>query len=513
MKKAFRTPSIKKSISARTTGKAKRMVKKSLDPTYGKKGTGMIKDPKKAIYNKVYNATTVGVSDVVDMSSNNKNSSNTSIKQPDRTGKGHKLRTKLPDDYTVLDIETTGFDNISDNIIEIGAIKVRNDQQIDTFNTLVNPGMKISRTITRITGITNEELEQAPDFSEIADPFSSFLGDDIIIGHNVSFDIDFLYDSLLDSTGTELSNNYQDTLSLARKLHPEYANHKLDTVFENLNCQSRTLHRALGDCEITDQVYQVLKSEELARREEESKVQKFVPNNSTKQYEHTSQAELKEMKPTVDYIDESNLLFDKYFVFSGTLSIPRKEAQQQVVNFGGHNTVGVTKKTDYLVIGSYDPEDGIIDGKSSKQKKAEKLKDEGQHIRFITESEFTGMLDGTPLPEKTQLEKIKLAPEKVIAKPAPEKPAPQIKTTVSIPTKATISKPIAIPNKEESKPETNKTKKPFINSIWFVVLFLFLIPPVSIWAIWAKTDIKKPAKIVWTVVAAFITIAWINTVF
>lgn len=66
MKIGFRTPSVKKSVKARTTGKIKRSVKKSVNPLYGKKGTGYITDPKKAVYNKVYNKTTFGAKDVYD---------------------------------------------------------------------------------------------------------------------------------------------------------------------------------------------------------------------------------------------------------------------------------------------------------------------------------------------------------------------------------------------------------------------------------------------------------------
>ncbi|WP_252236245.1 hypothetical protein [Clostridium sp. CH2] len=69
MKVGLRKPSIKKSIKARTTGKLKREIKKSINPLYGKKGMGYINDPKKAIYNKVYNKTTFGVKDIIDVSS------------------------------------------------------------------------------------------------------------------------------------------------------------------------------------------------------------------------------------------------------------------------------------------------------------------------------------------------------------------------------------------------------------------------------------------------------------
>lgn len=71
MKYGVRKPSVKKSISARTTGKIKRQVKSSVDPLYGKKGMGVINDPKKAAYNAVYDRTTVGVSDLVDDNAQN----------------------------------------------------------------------------------------------------------------------------------------------------------------------------------------------------------------------------------------------------------------------------------------------------------------------------------------------------------------------------------------------------------------------------------------------------------
>lgn len=70
MKVGIRKPSLKKSVKARTTGRVKRAVKSSIDPTYGKKGAGWVKDPKKAAYNKVYNKTTVGVNPVSNSESN-----------------------------------------------------------------------------------------------------------------------------------------------------------------------------------------------------------------------------------------------------------------------------------------------------------------------------------------------------------------------------------------------------------------------------------------------------------
>lgn len=81
MKKGFRTPSVKKSISARTTGKATRAVKRAVNPTYGKKGMGMINNPKKAVYNKVYNKTTVSIKDVYSSPKASSSSSSKSVEK------------------------------------------------------------------------------------------------------------------------------------------------------------------------------------------------------------------------------------------------------------------------------------------------------------------------------------------------------------------------------------------------------------------------------------------------
>ena len=82
-----------------------------------------------------------------------------------------------------------------------------------------------------------------------------FLGNDIIIGHNVNFDIDFIYDSMVDNLGEYLSNDYIDTLRISRKLLPELKHHKLDNLIDYFNLAKRNEHRALNDCVLTNQVY------------------------------------------------------------------------------------------------------------------------------------------------------------------------------------------------------------------------------------------------------------------
>ena len=97
--------------------------------------------------------------------------------------------------------------------------------------------------------------QEGKDLVYVLYEFKKFLGNDIIIGHNVNFDIDFIYDSMVDSLGEYLSNDYIDTLRISRKLLPELKHHKLDNLIDYFNLTKRNEHRALNDCVLTNQVY------------------------------------------------------------------------------------------------------------------------------------------------------------------------------------------------------------------------------------------------------------------
>lgn len=97
--------------------------------------------------------------------------------------------------------------------------------------------------------------QEGKDLVYVLYEFKKFLGNDIIIGHNVNFAIDFIYDSMVDNLGEYLSNDYIDTLRISRKLLPELKHHKLDNLIDYFNLTKRNEHRALNDCVLTNQVY------------------------------------------------------------------------------------------------------------------------------------------------------------------------------------------------------------------------------------------------------------------
>ena len=95
-------------------------------------------------------------------------------------------------DYCVVDVETTGLSPRSCGIIEIGLVKVSGLKIVDTYSSFINPGKDIPYFITQLTGITNEDVYDAPFFEDIADEITEFIGDDILTAHNLSFDSSFL---------------------------------------------------------------------------------------------------------------------------------------------------------------------------------------------------------------------------------------------------------------------------------------------------------------------------------
>lgn len=178
----------------------------------------------------------------------------------ERKFKGQSLFA-FPFDYTVVDIETNGLSSGVCEIIEVSALKVRGEDIVDSFSSLIKPTEPIGWFITNLTGITNEMVEDAPDAADVLGRFYDFLGDDIIIGHNVHFDVNFLYDKLWLHNGLVLDNDFVDTLRLARKALPHLSNHKQTTIAEYYGISTLGAHRALRDCEICNQCYLNLKRE------------------------------------------------------------------------------------------------------------------------------------------------------------------------------------------------------------------------------------------------------------
>ena len=153
------------------------------------------------------------------------------------------------DDYTMIDIETTGLSSYRDRITELGAVKVRNGQVVDTYSNLViNPKTnKVPAFITKLNGITEEKiLAQGIPAEQAIHEFREFIGDDLIAGYNVNFDLNFTYDLAQKYHEAKLSNDYIDVLRLARTYYPGKHNRLLD-VMKRSGIAEVEQHRGLDD--------------------------------------------------------------------------------------------------------------------------------------------------------------------------------------------------------------------------------------------------------------------------
>ncbi len=169
----------------------------------------------------------------------------------------------------VVDTETTGLDPERDRLIDLGAVRLGPDlQAIDRFTTLVNPAMPIPLFITRLAGIGDAQVRDAPDFGEAYASLRRFVGDAVLIGHNAGFDRDHLAAGARRAGLPALTNSWFDTLEAALLLYPELDRHALIVLAAEFGIH-RAAHRALPDAETAAEVLQRLSARAAALGAEE----------------------------------------------------------------------------------------------------------------------------------------------------------------------------------------------------------------------------------------------------
>ncbi|MCK4695866.1 MAG: 3'-5' exoribonuclease, partial [Candidatus Cloacimonetes bacterium] len=156
--------------------------------------------------------------------------------------------------YIALDIETTGFDFLENEIIEIGAVKYTDSKPIEKFSVFVKPKKKVPQFIKQLTHITDEQLTSGETLKNALTLLKEFLRNDIIVCHNTSFDIGFINTKLGECGYPILSNQTIDTLTLSRIYLPYILNHKLETVAKYLKVSLENAHRAIFDAEATGSI-------------------------------------------------------------------------------------------------------------------------------------------------------------------------------------------------------------------------------------------------------------------
>lgn len=165
-------------------------------------------------------------------------------------------------DYTAIDLETTGLNHKHEKIIEVGAVRVRKQKITERYQSLVNPGRVLPIHVTELTGITQDELEEAPDITSVLPELLTFLGDDVLLGHRVLFDYSFVKQAAVNQGlwGKEHQSLGIDTLKLSRRFLPELPSRRLPALCEYYQITHQS-HRALADAESTVSLYQILQEQ------------------------------------------------------------------------------------------------------------------------------------------------------------------------------------------------------------------------------------------------------------
>jgi len=170
--------------------------------------------------------------------------------------------------FVILDTETTGLNsNKGDKIVSVAALKIYNFEidKENYLNYLINPGIEIPHTSTKIHGITNEDVKSQPSLLDINKEILLFLKKSILVGHNIDFDIGFIKN---DAKGTDLARRMSviqpiDTIFLSAGLFPDLKNYQLDNLcdFFKIKMDDQIRHSALGDCKITSRLFLLLLKE------------------------------------------------------------------------------------------------------------------------------------------------------------------------------------------------------------------------------------------------------------
>ncbi len=160
------------------------------------------------------------------------------------------------DTYISIDLETTGLDPKRDRIIEIGAVRVEDGIRTGEFETFINPGRRLEERIVELTGITDEQLNNAPRITEVMPQLLEFMGDAPLLGHHVIFDYSFLKKAAVDQK-LPFERRGIDTLKIARKYLPQLEHRSLDYLCEYYGIEHHA-HRALADAKATEELYRHL---------------------------------------------------------------------------------------------------------------------------------------------------------------------------------------------------------------------------------------------------------------
>ncbi|TSO26823.1 exonuclease domain-containing protein [Lactobacillus sp. LL6] len=301
------------------------------------------------------------------------------------SGSQDKLRHKGKEiidfisDYTLIDIETTGLSPFRDRITELGGIKVRDGEVVDKYSHLIKYPQKntVPAFITKLNGITQEMIEKdGIPVKEAIHDFREFIGDDVIIGYNINFDLNFVYDLAKKYNEVELNNDYVDVFRLARAFYPNERHNRLLDCMQRIGIAQIEQHRGLDDSLDTKKVYD------------------YFHENFTNKMFDVAKSQIKDVNLVNDKLEACQVSFRnplnfKKVVLSGNLHFEIAEMEKVISNMNGQIQEIVDSNTDYLVMGDHD----FFRHDNENLELARQYIKEGAKIKRLSESFFLSMLD------------------------------------------------------------------------------------------------------------------------
>ena len=301
--------------------------------------------------------------------------------------------------FIAIDFETANSNRNS--ACEIGLVKVVNSKIIEEKSFLIKPNPnEFDYFNTLVHGINENDVKNSPNFEEVYVSLKNDFEEFPIIAHNASFDISVLRHSLNQFGITFPTTKYSCTYQMSRQHFTDFISHKLNEIAMKLDIPLEH-HRALSDAKACALIaLKIFEEKEIKNFEEiESKFKLKLGKLFKDGYKpssirgDSSNYKISDLKFEENHNADS-LFFQKNVVFTGTLeSMIRKEAQIKILKIGGQCQSTVTKDTNFLVLGEQDFNKFGEGYKSSKIKKAEKLKLKGSDIEIISESQFLELIN------------------------------------------------------------------------------------------------------------------------
>lgn len=305
--------------------------------------------------------------------------------------------------YLTIDFETANRYEYSPCSVAI--YQFENNVSSKVYSTLINPGnIEFDEFLISIHGITKDMVENAPSIEQVLKQICIIIKDNFVFAHNAGFDISKIIMGCVIYNLSIPNFEYADSLMIAKRTWPGLINYRLDTVAEYLQLPFNH-HNAEDDAKICGEIINAsLQQHNCSSIDELLDAVKYVKGiYFENEWKHAYSKSLynRNKNKKTDYEKASNFnintdittsISGKYFVFTGSLNIPRSKAMELCADKGAIPQGGINKLTNYLVVGRNDYGNFKDGNKSNKIIKAESLIKNGQDLEIITEADFFKMI-------------------------------------------------------------------------------------------------------------------------